>query len=127
MADVNRGDRPLSPHLTVYRPQMTSMTSIFVRITGNALVVGALLVVWWFIAAAIGPEAFARADAVLRSWFGDLVLFGSLWAVWYHGLGGIRHMIWDSGRGLDLESSYAMGYGMIIGSAVLTIFTVVVV
>ena len=127
MADVNRGNRPLSPHLQVYRPQLTSVTSILVRITGNALLVGALLVVWWLLAAATGPEHFATADAVLRSWFGDLVLFLSLWALWYHSLGGIRHLIWDSGRGLDLKSSYTMGYIMIGGSVLLTLFTVLVI
>lgn len=127
MADVNRGNRPLSPHLQVYRPQLTSVTSIFVRITGNGLIVGALLVVWWLLAAATGPEHFATADAVLRSWFGNLVLFLSLWALWYHTLGGIRHLIWDSGRGLDLKSSYTMGYIMIGGSVLLTIFTVLVI
>ncbi|MFP4043679.1 MAG: succinate dehydrogenase, cytochrome b556 subunit [Rhodosalinus sp.] len=127
MADVNRGNRPLSPHLQVYRPQLTSVTSIFVRITGNGLIVGALMVVWWLLAAATGPEHFATADAVLRSWFGDIVLFLSLWALWYHTLGGIRHLIWDSGRGLDLKSSYTMGYIMIGGSVLLTIFTVLVI
>ena len=94
MADVNRGNRPLSPHLTIYRPQLTSMTSIFTRITGNALLVGALLIVWWFIAAATGPEAYARANGFLTSWFGDLVMFGSVAALWYHTLAGIRHLIW---------------------------------
>ncbi|WP_371037389.1 MULTISPECIES: succinate dehydrogenase, cytochrome b556 subunit [unclassified Rhodosalinus] len=127
MADVNRGNRPLSPHLQIYRPQLTSVTSIFVRITGNALLVAALLVVWWFLAAATSPEAFARADAVLTSWFGDLVMFLSLWALWYHTLGGIRHLVWDSGRGLDLDSSYMMGYVMIGGSVVLTLATVFVI
>ena len=126
MADVNRGNRPLSPHLRIYKPQMTSMTSIFVRLTGNALIVAALMIVWWFLAAATGPEAFERADAFVRSWFGDLVLFLSTWALWYHLLGGLRHLIWDSGYGLDLESSYTMGYVMIIGSVLLTIFTVIV-
>ena len=81
MADVNRGNRPLSPHLTIYRPQLTSMTSIFVRLTGNALLIAALMIVWWFVAAAAGPDAFATADGFLRSWFGDLVLFLSTWAV----------------------------------------------
>ncbi|MFP4328519.1 MAG: succinate dehydrogenase, cytochrome b556 subunit [Paracoccaceae bacterium] len=127
MADVNRGNRPLSPHLQIYRPQMTSMTSIFVRITGNALLVSGLLVVWWFLAAASSPESFAVADGVLTSWFGDLVMFLSLWGVWYHMLGGIRHLIWDSGRGLDLQSSYRMGYIMIGGSVVLAILTVLVI
>ncbi|WP_342076653.1 succinate dehydrogenase, cytochrome b556 subunit [Yoonia sp. SS1-5] len=126
MADVNRGNRPLSPHLTIYRPQLTSMTSIFVRITGNALVLAALLIVWWFVAAASGPEAFARANGFLTSWFGDLVLFGSVLALWYHSLGGIRHLIWDSGRMLDVEKSEMAGQMMIVASVLLTIFTVIV-
>lgn len=127
MADVNRGNRPLSPHLQIYRPQITSVTSIFTRITGNALLVAAVLVVWWFIAAAKGPEAFARADWVLTSWLGDLVLFLSLWALWYHTLAGIRHVIWDSGRGLELEMAERLGYAVIGGSVVLTILTVIVI
>ncbi len=126
MADVNRGNRPLSPHLTIYRPQMTSMTSIFVRLTGNALLVAALMIVWWFLAAATGPEAFAMADGFMRSWFGDLVMVLSVWAIWYHLLGGLRHLIWDTGRGLDLKSAYAMGYVMIGGSLVLTLLTIIV-
>ncbi|MCO4846944.1 MAG: succinate dehydrogenase, cytochrome b556 subunit [Yoonia sp.] len=127
MADVNRGNRPLSPHLTIYRPQLTSMTSIFVRLTGNALLIAALMIVWWFVAAAAGPDAFATADGVLRSWFGDLVLFLSTWAVWYHMFGGIRHLIWDSGRMLDVDKSETAGLVMIIASVLMTIFTVVVV
>lgn len=127
MGDVNRGNRPLSPHLTIYRPQMTSITSIFTRITGNALLVAALLIVWWFLAAAIGPEAFATADGVITSWFGDLVMLLSVWALWYHSLAGIRHLIWDTGRGLDLESAYLMGYSVIAGSFILAIVTVLAV
>lgn len=127
MADVNRGNRPLSPHLTIYRPQMTSMTSIFVRLTGNALLVAALLIVWWFLAAATSESYFAIANGVLTSWFGDLVMFLSLWALWYHMLGGIRHLIWDNGIGLDLGSAYKMGYVMIGGSVILTILTVIII
>ncbi len=127
MADVNRGNRPLSPHLSIYRPQLTSMTSILTRITGNALLVAAILIVWWFLAASYGPEYFATADAVLTSWFGDLVLFLSLWAVWYHFCAGIRHLIWDSGHGWELETAEKMGYAVIAGSLILTIFTVIVI
>lgn len=126
MADVNRGNRPLSPHLTIYKPQLTSISSIFVRITGNALIVAALLVVWWFVAAATGPEAFARADAVLTSWLGDLVFLGSVLALWYHLLGGLRHLIWDFGYMLEVDSSENFAIGMIIASVLLTIFTVIV-
>ncbi len=123
MADVNRGNRPLSPHLDIYRPQMTSMSSILTRITGNALILGGLMVVWWFIALATGPEAFARADGFLRSWFGDLVLFGSLWALWYHLLFGLRHLIWDNGYMLEVEQSEKYAWVALGASVVLTVLT----
>jgi succinate dehydrogenase / fumarate reductase cytochrome b subunit len=128
MPDVNRGDRPLSPFMIgpYYRPQLTSMTSIFVRITGNGLVVTGLLIVWWFLAAATSPEYFAIADAVLTSWFGDLVLVLSLLAIWYHLLGGLRHLYWDQGGSLDVALAEKMGIGMIAGSVVLTILTVLI-
>jgi succinate dehydrogenase / fumarate reductase, cytochrome b subunit len=89
---------------------MTSISSIFTRITGNALLVAALLVVWWFLAAATSPEAFAVADGVITSWFGSLVMTLSLWALWYHTLAGLRHLIWDTGRGLDIETAEKMGW-----------------
>ena len=127
MADVNRGNRPLSPHLTIYRPQLNSITSILTRITGNALLLGALLVVWWFLAASSGPEYFAVANAVLTSWFGDLVMLGSVWALWYHTLAGVRHLIWDNAVMLDLRSAENLSWIVIIGSVILTVFTVVVV
>jgi len=126
MADVNRGNRPLSPHLQVYRPQMTSISSIFVRITGNAMIVATLLIVWWLLAAATSPEYFAVADAVLTSWFGLLVLAGSVWALWYHLLGGLRHLVWDSGRALEVETAEKLGWTMFGGSAVLTVLTFLV-
>ncbi|MGR3570564.1 succinate dehydrogenase, cytochrome b556 subunit [Brevirhabdus sp.] len=123
MADVNRGNRPLSPHITIYRPQMTSITSILTRITGNAMLVAALMIVWWFAAAAAGPQAFATADGFITSWFGDLVMALSVWGLWYHFMAGLRHLYWDSGRGYDLESTYALGYAVIAGSLILTIIT----
>ncbi|QBX99641.1 succinate dehydrogenase, cytochrome b556 subunit [Rhodophyticola sp. CCM32] len=125
MADVNRGNRPLSPHLNIYRPQLNSMTSILVRISGNALLVGAIVIVWWLLAAATGADYFAVVDGLITSWFGDLVMLGSLWALWYHTLGGIRHLIWDQGYGLDTDTADKMGWGMIIGSVVFTFLTVI--
>lgn len=115
--------RPLSPHLQIYRPQLTSITSILTRITGNALILGTMLVVWWLLAAASGPGYFATVDAVLQGWFGKLVLTGSLWAVWYHYLAGIRHLIFDAGRGLDIPTAERLGWAVIIGSVVLTVLT----
>ncbi len=127
MADVNRGNRPLSPHLQVYRPQLTSMTSILTRITGNALIVAMFMIVWWFIAAASGPEYFALANGFVTSWFGDLVLFLSLWALWYHTLAGVRHLLWDYAVGLEIDIAEKLGWGVIGGSVVLTILTVIII
>lgn len=127
MADVNRGNRPLSPHLSIYRPQLTSITSILTRITGNAMLLAALLIVWWFLAASTSVEAFATADGFITSWFGNLVMFLSLWGLWYHTLAGVRHLIWDNAVGLDLDTAYKLGYVVIGGSVVLTILTVIVI
>ncbi|MEM1344753.1 MAG: succinate dehydrogenase, cytochrome b556 subunit [Pseudomonadota bacterium] len=116
MADVNRGNRPLSPHLTIYKPQYTSVLSILHRVTGCALTLGAMLVVWWFLAAATGPEAFALADGVLTSWFGILVLVGSAWALMYHTANGIRHLAWDMGFGFNLDNARRSGYAVVAAS-----------
>jgi succinate dehydrogenase / fumarate reductase cytochrome b subunit len=126
MADVNRGNRPLSPHLQIYRPQLPMITSILTRITGTALIVGALMVVWWLLAAATSAEAFAVADGVWTSPFGWLVQLGSVWALWYHALAGARHLYWDTGRGLDIPTAERLGIACIAGSVVLTLLTFLV-
>ena len=125
MADVNRGNRPLSPHLQIYRPQLNSITSIFVRITGNGLIVGAILVVWWLMAAASGAAYFQTIDGLITSVLGDIVMALSVLALWYHALGGVRHLIWDTGRGLDVETADKLGWAMIIGSVALTFLTLI--
>ena len=127
MADVNRGNRPLSPHLQVYRPQLTSMSSILVRITGIALLIGMIFVVWWLIAAATSETAFAGIDAFLRSWFGDILIFAATWAIFYHMLGRIRHVIWDFGYCLDVDVSEKMALVMIVLATVLAILAALVV
>ena len=127
MADVKRVERPLSPHLQIYRPQVTSITSILTRITGNALIVASVLAVWWLLAAATSDSYFATANAVVTSWFGDLVFTGSLWAVWYHYLAGLRHLYFDAGKGLDIPTAEKLGWGIIIGSVVLTVITIILV
>jgi len=127
MADDNRGNRPLSPHLSIYRPQMTAVSSIMVRITGIASLGLALLVVWWLLAAATSEGYFAIVDGLLRSWFGSLILIGATWALWYHMLGRLRHVIWDFGYLVQVEVSNKMGLGMFIGATVLTIITALVV
>ena len=127
MADVNRGNRPLSPHLTIYRPQLTSMSSIMVRITGIAALGVALLVVWWLLAAATSESAFAFIDGLMRSWLGDLVMLGAAWAIFYHMLGRMRHVVWDFGYCLEVETSEKLGIGMFIGATVLTVLAAIVV
>ena len=127
MAESKRVERPLSPHLQIYRPQLTSISSILTRITGNALIVGVALAVWWLLAAATSDSYFATANAVATSWFGDLVFTGSAWAVWYHYLAGLRHLYFDAGHGLDIKTAERLGWGCIIGSVVLTILTILIV
>ncbi len=127
MADVKQAARPLSPHLQIYRWQVPMLTSILTRITGHALIAGVVLGVWWLLAAATSDAYFAVANAVATSWFGDLVFTGSLWAVWYHYLAGLRHLYYDAGRGLDIPTAEKLGWACIIGSVVLTVITILLV
>lgn len=127
MAEIKRTERPLSPHLQIYRPQLTSITSILTRITGNGLIVGVILAVWWLLAAATSPAYFAVANGVATSWFGDLVFTVSLWAIWYHYLAGLRHLYFDAGKGLAVATAEKLGWGCIIGSVVLTVLTILIV
>lgn len=116
-------ERPLSPHLQIYKPQITMLTSITHRITGVALGVGTLLLAWWLIAAATGPEAYETVSAFLTSWFGRLVMFGFTWAIFYHLCNGIRHLFWDAGKGFELPTMRKTGMAVIIASVVLTLLT----
>ena len=94
--------RPLSPHLQIYRPMLTMMLSITHRITGSALYFGSALLLWWVFAVALGPEAYATFQSVAGSIPGQLILFGFTWALVHHMIGGLRHLVWDTGRGFDL-------------------------
>lgn len=127
MADVNRANRPLSPHLQIYRPQLTSLTSILTRITGNAMLITALLIVWWFLAAATSAAYFDTVNGVLTSWFGDLVLTLSVLGLWYHTLAGVRHLIWDNAVMMDISTAEKMGWACLGGSVVLTLVTIIIV
>lgn len=132
MAEAKRVERPLSPHLQIYRWHIPMLTSILTRVTGHALVAGVLLGVWWLLAAATSAAAtsdeyFKVADAVATSWFGDLVFTGSLWAVWYHYLAGLRHLYYDAGHGLDIPTAEKLGWACLIGSVVLTVITILLV
>ena len=115
--------RPLSPHLQVYRPQITSVLSILHRMTGIALGVGTLLLVWWLVAAASGDAAYAVVSGFLRSPVGLLVLFGWTAALWYHFCAGLRHLFWDAGWGFALPQVHRTGRAAVIAAAVLTLLT----
>jgi succinate dehydrogenase / fumarate reductase cytochrome b subunit len=113
--------RPLSPHLQIYRWQLTSVLSILHRMTGIALSAGAILLVWWLGAASDGPEAYAAFENFIGSWFGLLLLFGWSVALFYHLCNGIRHLWWDSGRGLELKSVYISGWTVVVATIGLTV------
>ncbi len=114
-------NRPLSPHLQVYKWQWTMFLSIVHRATGVALAAGTLLLLWWLLALADGPESFALVQKVVASWIGRLVLFGWTWALFYHLCNGIRHLVWDVGLGFELEVARASGYVVAGVSVLLTV------
>ena len=116
-----QGQRPLSPHLQIYRPQITSMLSILHRLTGVGLAVGAVLFAYWLTAAAYGPEAFARANAYFVSGFGRLVLFGLTFAFFYHLANGIRHLAWDIGLGFEMKTLNLSGIVVVAAAFALTL------
>ena len=120
---MNKTSRPLSPHLQIYRPQITSVLSILHRFTGVALAVGTLLLTWWLVAAASGEEAFEAADGFMASWLGQLLLFGWTFALYFHLCNGIRHLAWDSGRGFELKTVTATGWLVVAAAVVLTILS----
>ncbi len=115
---MTSSNRPLSPHLQVYRPQITSMLSILHRITGVALALGTLLLTYWLVAAASGEPAFATAQGVIGSFLGRLLLFGWSFALFYHLCNGIRHLVWDAGYGFEIETAQRSGL-IVVGATVL--------
>lgn len=115
--------KPLSPHLQVYKPQLTSIMSILHRITGVFLSLGTFVLVYWLMAAAEGPEAYQQAQNFLHSWWSLLLLFGWSLALFYHLCNGIRHLFWDAGFGLEIKNVYMTGYLVWIMTFLLTIFT----
>lgn len=120
MANVTN-NRPLSPHLQVYRLIPTMVMSIVHRITGGALYFGTILVAWWLIAAASGEGYFEFVNAIFGSWFGRLVLLGYTWALVHHMLGGLRHFVMDFGYAMEKELSTRLAKAQIVASVVLTI------
>jgi succinate dehydrogenase / fumarate reductase cytochrome b subunit len=113
--------RPLSPNIQIYRPQLTSVLSILNRITGIILSGCAVVLVVWLVAAAWGPHAYAPVQAAIASWVGRIVLFGATFAFFLHLCGGIRHLVWDTVHGFELQSIYMSGWAVVVASVVLTV------
>ena len=121
MANDKSAARPLSPHLQIYRPMLTMMMSIMHRITGLGLYFGIILLVWWLTAASISDSYFDFVQGFFGHWFGRLVLFGYTWVLIHHALGGLRHLLWDTGRGFDLNAVEWLARANLAGSIVLTL------
>ncbi len=125
MANVTK-NRPLSPHLQIYKPIPTMVMSILHRITGGALYFGTILVAWWLIAASTGADYFEWVNWFMGTILGRLILFGFTWALIHHMLGGLRHLMWDVGYGFDKHFSTTLAKANIIASVVLTLLVWVV-
>lgn len=118
---LNSDNRPLSPHLQIYRLEINMVMSIVHRITGVGLYLGTLVLVWWLTAAAVGPAYYEFVRGLLATWLGRLVLFGFTFALMHHLLGGIRHLIWDTGKGLDLKTVDWLSWLTLLGSILMTL------
>jgi succinate dehydrogenase / fumarate reductase, cytochrome b subunit len=118
---MTQAERPLSPHLQIYKWQLTMVMSILHRATGLALSFGAIFLVWWLVAAASGDAAFASAQWFFGSWLGLVVLLGWCFSFFYHLCNGIRHLAWDMGSGFELPAAYRSGYAVAAASVVLTV------
>lgn len=113
--------RPLSPHLFIYKPEITMVMSIMHRITGVGLYLGMAMLCWWLVAAAAGGDALRTVQWVMSSWFGQLVLFGFTWALFHHLLGGLRHFFWDMGVGFSEKVRFGFAWATLVGGLVLTL------
>jgi len=126
MADVNRGNRPLSPHLSIYGWKFTMLLSIIHRMTGVGMAISLAMITWWFLALAISEAYFELANAVLSSVVSGFILIVSLWALSFHFCNGIRHLFWDTGKGLSLESAWRSAIAVVAGSVALTVIGLLV-
>ena len=117
--------RPLSPHLQVYKPQLTSVLSITHRGTGVFLSFGALMLSCWLVAIASGEQAFNIIQAHINAWYGKILLMAFVFSLYYHLCNGIRHLFWDAGKGLEISSTYKSGYAVIAVSITLTLMTII--
>ena len=123
IAKKGQKTRPLSPHLQIYKWQLTSLMSIGHRASGIALSLGSILIVTWLVTLATGPDLFSIASLVISHWFGQFILFGFSVVLFYHLLNGIRHLSWDLGYGFNLSIVYKTGYAVLFTAVFLTVVT----
>ncbi len=126
MADTNPGNRPLSPHLQVYRMPLNATLSILHRATGVAMAASGLLIVWWFLAAATSEKYFDFVNGLMTSWLGDIVMTLSLIAIWFHFSNGIRHLIWDTGSHFGQKRVRRSAMVGLAFTAIMVIITILV-
>lgn len=120
-SSTSKRTRPLSPNIQIYKPQLTSVLSIANRITGVVLSIYAVALVAWLIAAAAGPQVYATVHGFIRSWAGQILLFGCTFSFFLHLCGGLRHLVWDTVHGFELRSIYASGWAVVAASVALTV------
>jgi succinate dehydrogenase / fumarate reductase cytochrome b subunit len=116
-------DGPISPHLQIYKPQLTSVLSIVHRGTGILLSFGALLLAYWLLSIAAGPEVYSKLAAHIGAWYGQVILFTFVFSLYYHLCNGVRHLFWDAGLGLEIETTYKSGYAVILITVILSVAT----
>jgi succinate dehydrogenase / fumarate reductase, cytochrome b subunit len=115
--------RPLSPHLQIYKPQITSILSIFHRLTGISLSIGSFIIVAWIVSLSMGPESYSYFTSIVNNWFVQIVIFSFAFALYYHFSNGIRHLFWDAGFGFELKSVYISGSIVVFSATILTTLT----
>ena len=119
---MNRS-RPLSPHLQIYKPQITSILSIFHRLTGISLSIGSFIIVAWIVSLSMGVESYSYFMSIVDNWFIQTIIFGFAFALFYHFSNGIRHLFWDAGLGFELKSVYVSGSMVVLNAIILTSLT----
>jgi succinate dehydrogenase / fumarate reductase cytochrome b subunit len=115
--------RPLSPHLQIYKPQITSILSIFHRLTGISLSIGSFIIVAWIVSLSMGVESYSYFMSIVDNWFIQTIIFGFAFALFYHFSNGIRHLFWDAGLGFELKSVYVSGSIVVLNAIILTSLT----
>jgi succinate dehydrogenase / fumarate reductase, cytochrome b subunit len=115
--------RPLSPHLTVYKPMLTMIMSMAHRISGVALYLGGLLLALYLLALALGPGTFGAFSWIVNGFVGHVIVLGFSWALFNHLLGGVRHALWDRGLYMDPKGRELLAQGTLAGGIILTLLT----